>query len=147
MKGMGLVAPDIRLSRQSDDWEKVKHKDWEIRNMEVYAAMIDNMDQGIGRIVAELKRQGKLENTLIFFLQDNGGCAEGFGRYTPKKPYRTCHSVATSAVPCLMRLFVSRWWSCLRLESWHLKLKRRVLWETSPGSQSGGIRTLSPSRG
>jgi arylsulfatase len=48
--------------------------------MEVYAAMIDTMDQGIGRVVTELRRQGTLDNTLIFFLQDNGGCAEGLGR-------------------------------------------------------------------
>ena len=47
--------------------------------MEVYAAMIDRMDQGIGRIVAELKRTGRLDNTLILFLQDNGGCAETDG--------------------------------------------------------------------
>jgi arylsulfatase len=62
--------------------------------MEVYAAMVDNMDQGIGRIVAQLKRDGRLENTLIFFLQDNGGCAEDMGRKvptdqptTPAKPF------------------------------------------------------------
>lgn len=48
--------------------------------MEVYAAMIDNMDQGIGRIMAELKKQRQLDHTLIFFLQDNGGCAELRGR-------------------------------------------------------------------
>jgi arylsulfatase A-like enzyme len=89
MKALGLVAADTKLSPQSDDWEKVKDKPWERRNMEVYAAMVDNMDQGIGRIVAELKRQGKLDNTLIMFLQDNGGCAEGYGRYTPKKGYKT----------------------------------------------------------
>ena len=57
--------------------------------MEVYAAMVDNMDRGIGRIVAEFERQGALDNTLIMYLQDNGACAEGFGRYKPKKPYRT----------------------------------------------------------
>src|SRR5690606_8877681 len=45
-----------------------------------YAAMIDNMDQGIGRIVEELKRSGSLDNTLILFLQDNGGCQEPIGR-------------------------------------------------------------------
>lgn len=48
--------------------------------MEVYAAMIDCMDQGIGRVVAQLKRDGRLDNTLILFLQDNGGCAEPMGR-------------------------------------------------------------------
>jgi arylsulfatase len=48
--------------------------------MEVYAAMIDRMDAGIARIVAELQRTGRLDNTLVFFLQDNGGCAELMGR-------------------------------------------------------------------
>ena len=47
--------------------------------MEAYAAMVDCMDQGIAKIVAELKEQGKFENTLFMFLQDNGGCAEPFG--------------------------------------------------------------------
>ena len=51
--------------------------------MEVYAAMVDRMDQGIGRIVAQLKQSGRLDNTLIFFLQDNGGCAEDMGRTVP----------------------------------------------------------------
>ena len=88
LKTLGLVDSSTELSPQSDDWEKVKDKPWERRNMEVYAAMIDNMDQGIGRIVSEIQRQGKLDNTLVIFLQDNGGCAEGFGRYTPKGPYR-----------------------------------------------------------
>ena len=54
--------------------------DWDRRNMEVFAAMVDNMDQGIGRIVQTLKESGQFENTLICFLQDNGGCAEGMGR-------------------------------------------------------------------
>ena len=89
MKSLGLVTTDTKLSPQSDDWEEVSDKPWEARNMEVYAAMIDSMDQGIGRIVAELKRQNEFDNTLIFFLQDNGGCAEGFGRYTPKNGYAT----------------------------------------------------------
>ncbi|MHC4168153.1 MAG: arylsulfatase [Planctomycetota bacterium] len=89
LKKTGMIDSDWELSPQSDDWDKVEHKDWESRNMEVYAAMIDSMDQGIGRIVAEVERQGKLDNTLILFLQDNGGCAEGYGRYAPRKPYST----------------------------------------------------------
>jgi len=44
--------------------------------MEVYAAQIDRMDQGIGRIVDSLKENNILDNTLIMFLSDNGGCAE-----------------------------------------------------------------------
>jgi arylsulfatase len=48
--------------------------------MEVYAAMIDCMDQGIGRIVQSLKETDQYENTVIMFLQDNGACAENTGR-------------------------------------------------------------------
>ena len=80
MKELGLVAPDCRMSPQAKSWDDVKHREWEIRCMEVYAAMVDNMDRGIGRIVTQLKTDGIFENTLIFFLQDNGGCAEEYGR-------------------------------------------------------------------
>jgi len=88
-KRLGLIDPRWPLSPTAGDWDKVENKAWEARGMEVYAAMIDNMDQGIGRIVAELKRQGQFENTLIFFLQDNGGCAELMGRaLTERNPYK-----------------------------------------------------------
>ena len=80
MKKMGLIDPRLELSPPAEDWDKVKNKDWEARAMEVYAAMVDNMDQGIGRIIAELKKQGQFNNTLIFYLQDNGACAEETGR-------------------------------------------------------------------
>jgi arylsulfatase len=53
---------------------------WDQRNMEVFAAMIDSMDQGIGHIMQALKETGQYDNTLICFLQDNGGCAEKIGR-------------------------------------------------------------------
>ncbi len=80
LKDMGLVRKDWDMSPQAGDWEQFEHKDWEARCMEVYAAMIDAMDRGVGRIAAELKKQDAFENTLIFFLQDNGGCAENMGR-------------------------------------------------------------------
>jgi arylsulfatase len=44
--------------------------------MEVYAAQVHRMDQGIGDILATLEQTGQLENTLVFFLSDNGACAE-----------------------------------------------------------------------
>jgi arylsulfatase len=47
--------------------------------------MVDRMDQGIGRIVESLRSAGRLDNTLILFLQDNGGCAEATGRSPDKE--------------------------------------------------------------
>jgi arylsulfatase A-like enzyme len=80
LKELGLIRKDWDMSPQAGDWKKFENKEWEARCMEVYAAMVDVMDRGIGRMVAELKKQGALDNTLIFFLQDNGGCAEPMGR-------------------------------------------------------------------
>ncbi|MES2695460.1 MAG: arylsulfatase [Verrucomicrobiota bacterium] len=80
MRKLGLIDAAWKTSPQFGDWSKVERKDWEARCMEVYAAMIDNMDQGIGRLVAALKANGQFENTLIVYLQDNGACAETVGR-------------------------------------------------------------------
>lgn len=80
MKQLGLIDPKWEIPGPVGDWSKVELKEWESACMEVYAAMVDNMDQGIGRIVKCLEEHKQLENTLIFYLQDNGGCAEGFGR-------------------------------------------------------------------
>lgn len=80
MRTMGLIDPAWKLTPQAGNWDKVENKAWEARCMEVYAAMIDRMDQGIGRIVEQLRQGGQLDNTLILFLQDNGGCAEVVGR-------------------------------------------------------------------
>ena len=57
-------------------WTEAEHKAWLANCMEVYAAQIDRMDQGIGRIVEALRRSGRLDDTLIIFLSDNGACAE-----------------------------------------------------------------------
>lgn len=77
---LGLIQPEWSLNPTVGNWNSVKHKEWESRCMQVYAAMIDNMDQGIGRLVASLRKNGQLDNTLILFMQDNGGCQEPIGR-------------------------------------------------------------------
>jgi arylsulfatase len=46
------------------------------RKMAVYAAMVDCMDQNIGRFLAFLEQQGLADNTLVMFLADNGACHE-----------------------------------------------------------------------
>ncbi|MCX6894953.1 MAG: sulfatase-like hydrolase/transferase [Verrucomicrobia bacterium] len=44
--------------------------------MAIYAACVDHMDQAVGRVIADLRQRGALDNTLILFLSDNGGNAE-----------------------------------------------------------------------
>lgn len=80
MQDMGLVDPDWALTPRDSfvsPWsDTIPDREWEVANMEVYAAMVELMDAGIGRIIQSLEAKGELENTLIFFLQDNGACAE-----------------------------------------------------------------------
>lgn len=86
MKAMGLMKDDWQLSDTVGDWDKVnpKHVGWEQRCMEVYAAMVYQMDRGIGKVVEALKETGQYENTLILYLHDNGGCHESMGRFKRK---------------------------------------------------------------
>ena len=79
MREMGILDEGWSLSPRDASqlpWDEARNKEWNQRRMEVYAAQIDRMDQGIGRIVKSLEETGQLENTLILFLSDNGGCAE-----------------------------------------------------------------------
>ena len=57
-------------------WEDVPDKKVWSRRMAVYAAMIDRMDQGIGRILRMLEETRSIRNTIVIFLSDNGGSAE-----------------------------------------------------------------------
>lgn len=70
-----------RQNQQS--WNDNPTKEWDARAMAVHAAMIDRMDQGIGRIIDALRKTGQLDNTLIIFLSDNGASPEDCSRYGP----------------------------------------------------------------
>ena len=75
----GILAGHWQLTPRDPSqpaWSEAEHKAWLLRCMEVYAAQVDRMDQGIGRIVAALEETGRLDDTLIIFLADNGACAE-----------------------------------------------------------------------
>ena len=49
----------------------------------VYAAMVESLDQSVGRIIQALKDENKLSNTLIVFLSDNGGMVDGISSNAP----------------------------------------------------------------
>lgn len=92
-KGMGVLDESWPISKRDPgqrDWDSVVNQDWEDARMAVYAAQIDRMDQGVGRIVAKLEQMEIAENTLVMFLSDNGACAEflkedGFFEFSPTR--------------------------------------------------------------
>ena len=103
MKSLGLLGENTRLTPAPKAWGDVPRdrRAWEADCMEVYAAMVAQMDAGIGRLLAELDRTGQAENTLVLFLQDNGGCAEAMNRdkqFTPRPAEPPFPPMAADAV-------------------------------------------------
>ena len=83
MQKIGLIDSGVKLSERDVnviDWNSVEDKKNEERKMEVYAAMIERMDIGIGKVLRSLENTDQLNNTLIIFLSDNGACAEFLGK-------------------------------------------------------------------
>lgn len=80
MVSMGIIAKSWKMSiRDAVPWETLSRdmRDEMDLRMAIYAAQVDRMDQNIGRLVDTLEDLGELDDTLLFFLSDNGGCAEG----------------------------------------------------------------------
>ncbi len=88
-KEMGLLSQDQELSPRDfrvRPWSEVD-PDQQIRSdyrMAVYAAQIFSVDENIGKLIGSLKENGDLQNTIIFFLSDNGGCAEMYDEFGSK---------------------------------------------------------------
>ncbi|MGO2135490.1 MAG: arylsulfatase [Marinobacter sp.] len=77
MKDMGLVGHELAANVPFDQlptWDELtdEQRKVEARKMEIYAAMVDNMDENIGRVIAHLEKAGKLDNTVVMFMSDNG---------------------------------------------------------------------------
>jgi arylsulfatase len=93
MREMGLVADGVKLSPRHPKvpaWQDEQHKAWQERRMEVYAAQVAAMDEGVGRVVDTLKKRGVLDNTLVLYMHDNGACHVEYtesrkGSYLPDK--------------------------------------------------------------
>ncbi len=76
---LGLVEASWKHpepNREVKPWTEETDHDWQDLRMSVYAAMVDNMDQNIGRLLKSLEDTGQADNTIVMFLSDNGGCAE-----------------------------------------------------------------------
>ncbi len=117
MAAMGIISPRWKLSprdpraRAWDSLPEDERRAWDLK-MAVYAAMIDRMDQGIGRILAKVRELGVEDDTLVLFLADNGGCAENVNK-TPRIPpgpvesYRTVDLAWANASNTPFRKFKS----------------------------------------
>ena len=80
LKGTGILDPNWEISPKDPDShdffaESAARREWEDLRMAVYAAQVEAMDRGIGRLLTALRTAGEEDNTLIMFLSDNGGCA------------------------------------------------------------------------
>ena len=87
MVSLGIIdSSKAQLSQRWNDsltWKDNPDKEWDISAMATHAAMVDIMDQGIGRIINALKETDQLDNTIIIFLSDNGASAEVAANYGP----------------------------------------------------------------
>lgn len=77
MKSLGIVPKDMKPYVGNPVWPRwnelsAQQKRVESKRMAVYAAMVESMDAEIGRVVDHLKRIGEYDNTVIFFMSDNG---------------------------------------------------------------------------
>ncbi|MCL7762516.1 arylsulfatase [Polaribacter sp. Z014] len=89
---LGIIPKHWKLSERDEKvsaWEAYENKDIADLTMATYAAMVDRMDQNIGKLLDKLDAIGKKENTIVIFLSDNGGNAEGHmwdGKNQKNKP-------------------------------------------------------------
>lgn len=78
-KALGIIPQETELSPRDArviPWEAEPDKHWQARRMEVYAAMVTEMDDAIGKILNQIEENNEWQNTIIIFLSDNGACAE-----------------------------------------------------------------------
>jgi len=82
LKQLKLIDPEARLSELmslEEDWNglSLEEQTRESKLMEVYAAMVDRLDQNVGQLFSALEETGHLNNTVIIFLSDNGAAPAG----------------------------------------------------------------------
>lgn len=127
---LGLTDPAWTVSPREPEfkaWEDEPLKEWNANLMTVYAAMVDSIDQNIGRLLKALDELQVAEDTIVIVLNDNGGCAEqaggddptniagprehyvscgpgwGYAQNTPFRRYKAWTHEGGISTPCLVR--------------------------------------------
>lgn len=130
MTNLGLLGPGSPLTPRSgydgyhEEGPHGTNPAWEslpeprradlARRMAIFAAMVDRMDQNIGRVVDDLRKNGEIDDTLILFFSDNGACAEwdpnGFdGKSGPANILHEGPGLATMGGPSTYISYGSGW--------------------------------------
>ncbi|WP_395738085.1 arylsulfatase [Prosthecobacter sp.] len=92
-KQLGLLPTSLEECPRPDHvraWDQLtpEQRTWESRRMAAYAALIDRIDQEMGRLIANIEKAGELDHTLILFFSDNGACPYDRAHPTPEvQPY------------------------------------------------------------
>ncbi|MEI6948395.1 arylsulfatase [Paraflavisolibacter sp. H34] len=97
---LGILRPGSAIAPKDETipaWNVMTYdeKDFWKKRMEIYAAMVDRMDQGIGKILEKVKELQKDENTLVVFFSDNGGQGGSYDPYH-KQASRTTGPIGTA---------------------------------------------------
>ena len=86
MKELGIIHGDAEMADRLErvpPWNEISLEDqrYQAKKMAVYAAMVDRIDQNVGKLVNYLKSINEYDNTVFFFLSDNGPEAVDFTTY------------------------------------------------------------------
>jgi len=140
MAATGLISPNMRTRAlgQQQWWDSLtsEQRAHEARKMEVYAAMVEDMDTQIGRVLAELRSDGRLANTLVLFMSDNGPEGLTFDRIIdPKRPtepldFHVDNSTTNLGAPNSYFSYGPRWG----------QVSAAPYWGTKEHTSEGGIR-------
>ncbi len=83
---LGVIPADVELPPRNSEpgheveaWDQLTDDARQVfaRYQEIFAAMVDSIDQSMGRLRAELEAMGEWDNTIVLFTSDNGGSREG----------------------------------------------------------------------
>jgi arylsulfatase A-like enzyme len=98
---LNIISKDQKISIKNNDlpaWSSLTYDEQKLwaRKMEVYAAQVDNLDQNIGKVIDHLNESGKLDNTIIFFISDNGAAGEDVAHGFSGREVRNSGPVGTA---------------------------------------------------
>lgn len=88
MRAAGVLGPETELSEADaarSSWSVGGDRAWHLRRMQVYAAQVERMDRGIGRILSALEAASAIDDTMVVFVSDNGASPEELPLVAPDR--------------------------------------------------------------